>query len=188
MIKSVLIDARTPQDIWDRAVAEISSATILGIDCETQDEARHAGLNSYNNSKRHVFDHRRTTMTGWSFYSDGSDTAWYVNLAHADVENRLPYARGLELLNARNPEALLIAHNAPFEIVMFEQCLGVKLSNILCTLQMAVTHHGPDEYDLQQFAETPLPKAFYKWVKPILQAFAGYDGGGSRSTPRRSRW
>jgi hypothetical protein len=98
-----------------------------------------------------VFDHRRTTMTGFSFYADGSDTAWYVNLAHADIENRMPRRKADVLLAAIPENCLILAHNAPFELVMFEQCLGVILKNILCTLQLAVSHHGPDEYDRRLF-------------------------------------
>jgi len=173
-INSVLIDTRTSDEVFARALAEISAAKILGLDCETQDEARHAGLNAFNNKKRHVFDHRRTTMTGFSFYADGSDTAWYVNLAHADVDNCLPRDRALALLGARSVDCILIAHNAPFELVMFEACLGLKLTNVICTLQMAVTHHGPDEYPLQKFFDTPL-SAIKPLAKGILEAFASYD-------------
>lgn len=174
MINSQLIDARSSDEDFQRALAEIGSAQILGIDCETQDEARHDGLNAYNNAKRHVFDTRRTTMTGFSFYADGSDTAWYVNLAHADVENRLPRRKADVLLAAVDPNCLMIAHNAPFEHVMFENCLGVVLKNVLCTLQMAVSHHGPDDYDPQVFFDKPLT-AIGRHAKAIERAFANYD-------------
>lgn len=171
---SNLLDARTSKEVFDRALAEISTAQVLGLDCETQDEARHAGLNAYNNLKRHVFDHRRTTMTGFSFYAEGSDTAWYVNLAHADVANRMPRARAMQLIAAIGPDCLILSHNAPFELVMFHQCLGVVLKNVLCTLQLAVTHHGPDEYDPQRFFAQPLT-AMARHAKAILQAFASYN-------------
>ena len=90
MTESLLIDARTPESVWAQIEAEMAEAEVVGIDCETQDEGRHAGLNSYNNGNRHVFDHRRTIMTGFSLYADGSPYAYYFNLAHADVENRIP--------------------------------------------------------------------------------------------------
>lgn len=173
-IASKLLDARSSDEDFQRALSELSEAQILGLDCETQDEARHAGLNSYNNKKRHVFDHRRTTMTGFSFYKDGSDTAWYVNLAHADVQNRMPRRKADVLLSAIGEDCLILAHNAPFELVMFEQCLGVVLKNILCTLQMAVSHHGPDDYDPALFYAQPL-EHLVKHRKAIERAFANYD-------------
>lgn len=175
MIKSSLIDARSPQEDLDRLRTELVSAELVGIDCETQDEARHAGLNLYNTGRRHVFDHRRTTMTGFSLYVDGSDTAWYVNLAHADEDNRLGLGAALEILSWVNREAVLLAHNAPFELVMFAQCLGVVLENIVCTLQMAVSHHGPDEYEIRRFLDEPL-HGFVKIAKEAKLAFANYDG------------
>jgi DNA polymerase I-like protein with 3'-5' exonuclease and polymerase domains len=174
-ISSRLLDARSPDELFQRAVEELSNASILGLDCETTDEeTAHPGIQSYRNKKRWVFDHRRTTMTGFSFYADGSDTAWYVNLAHADIENRMPRRKADVLLAAIPENCLILAHNAPFELVMFEQCLGVILRNILCTLQLAVTHHGPDEYDAQLFFAQPL-QHLIKHRKAIEQAFANYD-------------
>lgn len=176
MIKSVLLDARSPQGLWDQCIAEMQAATLVGVDCETQDEARHPGLQAYNTKTKHVFDHRRTTMTGYSLYADGSDIAWYINLAHADVENRVDALRGLEPLHAVNPVAIKAAHNAPFELVMFHQCHGIDLTNIVCTLQLAVTHHGPDEYDLERFRREPL-SGFARIARAAEMAFVGYDGG-----------
>lgn len=176
MVDTVLVDDRTPYATVQRALDELREGKVIGIDCETQDEARHAGLNAYNNKKRHVFDHRRTTMTGFSTYVEGSDTAWYFNLAHADVANRIPRNEALAILGEINPKALMLAHNAKFEHVMFEQCLGYVFHNpVICTLQMAVSDHGPDEYDWDTFLNTPLPNAFRGKVKEILQAFASYD-------------
>lgn len=177
-INATLLDRRSPSEDWERFLSEVRTATVLGLDCETQDEARHAGLNSYNNAKRHVFDHRRTTMTGFSIYVEGSDTAWYLNLAHADSGNRLPQERALEVMAAIPAGCLVIAHNAPFELVMFEQCLGVKLKNVVCTLQMAVSHHGIDEYEPSDFAHQPLT-AFRKFVPDVLREFSGYQSGDS---------
>lgn len=174
-ITSRLLDARSSDEDFQRAFAEISEAEILGLDCETTDEeTAHAGIQSYRNKKRWVFDHRRTTMTGFSFYKDGSDTAWYINLAHADVENRLPRRKADVLLSQIRDDAVVVAHNAPFELVMFEQCLGVVLKNIVCSLQLAVSHHGPDEYDVQAFFDQPLTN-LAKHRKRIEQAFANYD-------------
>lgn len=176
-IKSVLIDDRTPQAVIEKIKGELAVCNLYGLDCETQDERRHTGLNIYNNKTRHVFDHRRTVMTGFSIYVDGSDTAYYINLAHKDRENRLPNSIVHELLDAVNPEAIVVAHNAPFELVMFLQCHARQLQNVVCTLQMAVSHHGPDEYWLDVFDAAPLPMAFYGVAKEALVAFADYHQG-----------
>lgn len=173
----VLIDARTNRKLIDQLLNELRGTELYGLDCETQDEARHAGLNLYNTAVRHVFDHRRTVMTGFSIHCKGSPYSYYVNLAHADVENRLPLPAAHEILDAANDDALCVAHNATFEIVMFHSCLGRSIKNLVCTMQMAVSHHGPDEYDLSTFYKTPLPKAFEKWVPDIVREYANYEGG-----------
>lgn len=179
-IETVLLDARSPQSDWDRCLDEMATALLVGIDCETQDEGRHEGLNVYNNEKRHVFDHRRTVMTGFSVYADGSTTAWYVNLAHADTENRVTAEKALKLISAINPAAIRVAHNASFELVMFEQCHGVKLDGLVCTLQMAVSHHGPDEYTPAAFGAAQLT-GFMKIAKACEVAFASHTGGNTLS-------
>lgn len=177
---SVLLDARTPEHVWARAFAEMQATTLVGVDCETQDEGRHAGLQAYNTEKRHAFDHRRTVMTGYSLHADGSDTAWYINLAHADIENRLTAERGLELLRAINPNAIKVAHNASFEIVMFGQCHRIEFENLICTLQLAVSHHGPDEYELEAFQNAQLV-GFNAISRAVQVAFSDYQGGGKLS-------
>lgn len=176
MVNRVLVDARNIDHYLPVVTGEMGASTLIGIDCETQDENRHAGLNTYNNKKRHVFDHRRTTMTGFSLFADGSDRAFYFNLAHADEQNRLSLAQALEVLRSINPNAILLSHKAPFELVMFEQCLGYEIVNdVVCTLQMAVSDHGPDEYDWATFCATPLPAQLKSKTKEIMQAFASYD-------------
>lgn len=174
MIKAQLMDLRTPPEVWAKFATDMAAAQdVCGIDCETQDRDRHDGLNAFNNKTRHVFDHRRTVMTGLSLYPDGCDTAYYFNLAQKDVENRLPASIVPEILGMKPEGITWLAHNASFEIVMFLQCHGQELPGILCTMQMAVSDHGPDEYDLQAFYNAPLP------IKPILPdilgAFATYD-------------
>ena len=179
--KTVLLDARSPQADWDRCLEEMRNTQLVGIDCETQDEGRHAGLNTYNNGKRHVFDHRRTTMTGFSVYADESDTAWYVNLAHADSENRVTAEKALKLITEINPEAIRVAHNASFELVMFEQCHGLDLTGLVCTLQMAVSHHGPDEYTPEAFGRGNL-SGFMAIAKACEIAFSSHTGGNTLSS------
>lgn len=174
MPNTVLIDATNVEDLLPQLKAELAACKLYGYDIETQDEARHPGLELYNNGNRHVFDNRRTTITGFSIYTDGSDTAWYVNLAHADVENRLPLSVLIEVLETAPDDAICVAHNAPFELVMTENCAGYKVRNIVCTLQLAVTHHGPDEYDPQRFYAAQL-SGLHKLVPSILTSFADAD-------------
>ncbi|WOF44275.1 hypothetical protein KNJ79_04930 [Sphingopyxis indica] len=173
-ISSKLIDARTTEAELEALRAELLAALCVGVDIETQDEDRHDGLNAYNNGKRHVFDHRRTVITGISLYPEGSETAYYINAAHADEENRLALGAVLEILSWINPEAIRVAHNAAFELVMLEQCWQYILENVVCTLQMAVSHHGPDEYEIRRFLDEPL-NGFVKIAKAAKMAFSGYD-------------
>jgi DNA polymerase I-like protein with 3'-5' exonuclease and polymerase domains len=163
--------------VWAKLATDMAAAQdVCGIDVETQDEGRHEGLNAFNNKTRHVFDHRRTVMTGFSVYPDGGDTAYYFNLNHADVENRLPPETVDAVLEMKPEGVTWVAHNAPFELVMFEQCYGVKLTNIICSLQMAVSDHGPDEYDLQAFYNANL-NCIRPIVPDIIENYRSYTKG-----------
>ncbi len=173
-ISSKLIDARTSEAELDALREELGAAELVGIDIETQDEGRHAGLNAYNNKKRHVFDHRRTVITGFSLYVDGAETAYYFNTAHADAENRLSVGAALEILSWISNKAVKVAHNAAFEMVQLEQCWNYILENVVCTMQMAVSHHGPDEYEMRRFLDEPL-HGFQKIAPAARLAFANYD-------------
>lgn len=176
-LKVVLIDATTPASVIRKWAEGLQKAEVVGFDIETQDRNRHAGLNVYNNKKRTVFDHRRTVITGFSTYVEGDDTAYYVNMAHADVANRMPEGFGNNALDLINDDAIMVCHNAPFELVMVKQAWGYDLKNVVCTLQMAVSHHGPDDYDLKTFYAEPLPTAFWKFGKQIVEKFADYTPG-----------
>lgn len=149
MIKSQLIDARNWATIKDDCVRLIQDAGLIGYDIETQDIDRHEGLNEFMraaNGKKLVFDVNRTVVTGFSFYPNGHDTAYYVNLNHADVENRIPWEEAKVLLEAKKPESNWICHNAPFELTMMKKSLGCHLDNVICTLQMAVSTFNEDQY------------------------------------------
>lgn len=177
-VKSVLVDNRNVKAVLPQILTELEKAKLYGLDCETTDvETRHEGLNAYNNAMRLVFDHRRTTMTGFSTYVEGSDTAYYFNLAHADAANRLHPDVVKVVLEAVNPQAIGVAHNLPFELVMFKQCHGIDLQNFACTLQMAVSHHGPDQYDIGDFYRASLPRAFHKVAHAVIEnEWSGGDG------------
>lgn len=157
MIKTTLIDRRNLTDELPRVLEAIKASSFVGIDCETQDTQRHEGLNKFcgyredgskpKNTKL-VFDMRRTVMTGFSVYPEGADTAWYINLAHADVENRLDWSEVKSIVEALPAGSMWVAHNAPYELVSFENCVGFKLpeGRVICTLQQLVSAYGPDEY------------------------------------------
>jgi DNA polymerase I-like protein with 3'-5' exonuclease and polymerase domains len=158
MIRTQLIDRRNAHLI-PAVCAEIAAAGFIGLDCETHDADRHEGLNllmkvdaegfKAGNTKL-VFDMRRITMTGFSVYAEGSQTAYYFNLAHADVENRLEWNEIQCVLDAKSPSAYWLSHNAPFELTVFAK-YGYQLTNVICTLQLAVTAFGSDNYDVSEW-------------------------------------
>src|SRR3546814_10930730 len=94
--------------------------------------------------------------------------------AHADEENRLSVGAALEILSWISPAAVKVAHNAPFELVQLEQCWGYILKNFVCTLQMAVSHHGPDEYEIRRFIYEP-HHVFTKIAKAAKLASSTYS-------------
>ncbi len=162
MIRTVLVDRRSIAEEGPKILAVMAAAKgLVGIDCETQDDARHDGLNAFmkvNEETRHkaknkrlVFDMRRTVMTGFSLYPEGHDVAYYINLAHADVENRLAWEEVKPFLDAKPGSVLWVAHNAPYELTAFMACHSYALENITCTMQMSVSAFGDDNYDKREF-------------------------------------
>lgn len=157
-----LLDRRNIATELPAILAAMAGAEFVGLDCETEDSARHPGINQFcgyredgtkpKNTKL-VFDNRRTVMTGFSVYPEGSDVAWYINLAHADVENRVDFSEVVAILEALPDGAFWLSHNAPYELVMFENAVGFKLpeGRVICTLQQLVSAYGPDEYDMNKW-------------------------------------
>lgn len=153
--QSILVDARSLRQHFNNIGDAIAASGFTGIDCETQDSKRHAGLNKRcgydeegfkSKGKKLIFDHRRNELCGVSVYNDMMNGAYYLNVGHADVENRLAKGVVRELLAAKKPDAWFIAHNAPFEITTFANTLDWDLTpKIICTLQMAVSAYGPHE-------------------------------------------
>lgn len=155
MIKSKLIDLRNWYEMKDELINEISQSGLIGFDLETEDSNRHEGLNVFmkvndeghkSKGKRLIFDVNRTTICGFSWYCDESEVAYYLNLNHADVENRIPWSEARQLLDAKSVDAHWICHNAPFEITMMKTCYDYHLDNVICTLQMAVSAFNEDQY------------------------------------------
>ncbi|WP_454287292.1 DNA polymerase [Rhizobium arsenicireducens] len=159
-ITTILVDKTNFEQHALAIILAMKSASFVGIDVETQDSNRHEGLNTLcgyredgtkSKTAKLVFDMRRTVMTGFSLYPEGNDAAYYINLNHADVENRLSWEQAQKLIDARPVGSYFVAHNAPYELTSFQLCFGLKLANIICTMQMAVSAFGPDEYDLSKF-------------------------------------
>ena len=161
MIKTILVDKRNYDQYAFQIINEVKAADFVGVDVETQDDNRHEGLNilckydsvtrKKSKSTKLVFDMRRTIMTGFSIYPEGSEYAYYINLNHADVENRLPWEKAKLLLDTLRSDAYFIAHNATYELTAFRSCYGYELPRYICTLQMAVSAFGPDEYPVSAF-------------------------------------
>ncbi|MBI1261289.1 MAG: hypothetical protein GC184_06165 [Rhizobiales bacterium] len=185
-VKRVLVDRRNFADIKDTIMTAMHGRPLVGFDIETEDDKRHAGLDAFmnigadrkNTGKKLVFDTRRTTVTGFSIYPDGHDTAYYFNLAHADVENRLEWLEALEVLQAKDPEAHWVIHNAPFELVMCENSLDWfgLWPNAICTLQLCVSAYGPDDYDINLFRQ-PGMGDIAKVVRRAGQLFEHFERG-----------
>lgn len=181
-----LIDLRSYTRILPDLLARIPTAQFIGLDIETQDSNRHAGLNALMNTddeghkaanKALIFDVNRTVVTGFSIYLKDEHVAYYVNLAHADVENRLPWEIAKLVIEAKSPNAYFIAHNAPYEITMLFKSLGCDLGqNILCSLQLAVTCWNDDTYDHDEFCMPGLG-GIEKLFPAILRSFSLYKPG-----------
>ena len=151
-VRSKLIDSRN----WDveksRLIQEVQTSGLVGFDIETCDPDRHQGLTDFmkaGGGKRLVFDVNRTIVTGFSWYCDEANVAYYLNLNHADVENRIPWEEARQILDARGHESYTLCHNAPFELTMMQKSLGFDLGpNVICTMQMAVSTFNDDQYPI----------------------------------------
>lgn len=173
MIKTILIDARTPDSLIMAALDELRTAKRYGVDCETENSNAHDGIKQIE-KKKLIFDHRRSVMTGFSWYVDGSDYAFYVNLNHADVENRLPDSFVNLWFDSIPKDAMGISHNSPYELTPFKQRYNLWLPNLVCSMQLAVSHHGPDNYDLSKFYNSDLSN-IRPIIKDIIEEFSTYD-------------
>jgi DNA polymerase I-like protein with 3'-5' exonuclease and polymerase domains len=154
-IVSKLIDIRNWIEEKPILIEKIANSGLIGFDIETEDSNRHEGLNLFmkvndeghkSKAKKLIFDVNRTVVTGFSFYCDEDDVAYYINLAHADVENRIPWEEARQLLDAKASDAYWICHNAPYEITMMKTSLDYDLDEVICTLQLAVTAFNADQY------------------------------------------
>ena len=175
---TLLVDRNNIDEVLPGLLEVLRRTQFVGVDCETQDDGRHAGLNALMNvdaetrekskAKRLVFDMRRTVMTGFSVYPEGHDTAYYFNLAHADLGNRLDWAQVAAIFDR---QGFWVAHNATYEKICFHMCHALDLERLICTMQLSVTAFGDDNYDVKTFDMAPLG-ALSKWQRTF---YAGTD-------------
>lgn len=165
----LLVDARNFHMIAPQVIAKMQDPNIkyMGFDCETEDSRKHPGLlaqQKAKNGKGIIFDIRRTVITGASMYFGDSDgVAYYFNLGHADVENRIAWDDFYKVLEARHDGLQMVCHNAVYERTVF---LGVKdylLKNLICSMYLCVTAYNTDTYNLGA-----LPSAIMNGIKPLI--------------------
>ncbi len=176
MITTILIDKNSYDQWKDTLISEIKAAAFSGLDTETQDDGRHDGLMQYckydpvtrkkSATSKLVFDMRRTIMTGFSIYPQNSQYAYYINLNHVDVENRLTWEQARVFLDALPETSHWVAHNACYELTVFKSCYNLSLPRYIDTLQMAVSAFGPDEYSIDEFLAAG--QAGIKMLMPLI--------------------
>lgn len=184
MIKSILVDQRNFDALASQIKEAVRSSSFIGLDCETHDDNRHEGLNAFCNynpvtrkkagNTKLVFDMKRTTMTGFSIYPEDHEFAYYINLNHADVENRISWEQAKSLLDAKSGDSHWVAHNANYELSTFKNCYDYPLPDYICTMQMAVSAFGPDEYDRRDFVAAG-QGGIKVLVAPLIRASLTYE-------------
>lgn len=158
--EKILIDARNIDQYEAIITEQINTSPLVGFDLETQDVNAHQGIKTMRKENEEgdktgdkvVFDWRRMTVTGISLYPSNCNTAYYINLTHADVVNRVEWPRIKKILEAKGENTSFICHKAPFELTVMRNSLDFTLRDVICTLQMAVSAYGPDEYNIHNYA------------------------------------
>lgn len=184
----ILVDARNIDRILPELLLQFSVPYQLnGFDIETQDDARHAGLDRAmkvdsegfkGGATKLLFDVNRTVVTGFSLYQDKANFAYYFNLSHADVENRIDFEVLRPLLQAIKDNGYFVAHKAPYELTMMFNSLKFDLGpKVLCSLQLAVTCFNGDTYDIQDFLKPGLGEGFKRLLPMIQKHFSFYEFG-----------
>ena len=169
-----LVDARNVSFFLPYLIERVKSAPYTGFDIETHNGNAHQGIKKFNKGKKNVFDIRRTVVTGFSIYPESDSNAYYVNLMHRDIENRIPYGTIYPLLEEMQKHTLII-HNAQFEKMMMRGVYNYEIPNFIDTLQMAVSAYSPDSYDFTKFCSANLGE-IKKLLPIITEAFATWDG------------
>ena len=186
--KTLLVDARNWAEVKDSLSQKMLTYKMVGLDIETHDADRHEGLNramkvnedgKKSASKKLLFDSNRTTVTGLSLYfdQDPDNIAYYLNLAHADVQNRLRWPEVLEVLHLKPKGVFWIIHNINFERVMLMKSLGFNIGEeALCSMQLCVSAYNDDSYPMHKFTERGLG-GIEKLFPAVHKVFAGWEPG-----------
>lgn len=169
-----LVDARNISLFLPYLIEKVKNAPYTGFDLETHNANAHEGIKKFNKHGKNVFDIRRTVVTGFSIFPEGDASAYYINLNHRDIENRVPYETIYPLLEEMQKHTLII-HNAQFEKIMMRATYGYEIPNYIDTLQMAVSAYSPDSYDFGKFCSADLGE-IRKLLPQIAQAFEFWDG------------
>lgn len=183
---AVLVDRRNFSFLLPSITKLIADASLIGFDIETEDSRRHEGLNQFmkitdpeegGGNNKLVFDYNRTNITGFSIYPKGSSYTFYFNVGHADEENRLGVSEVLLILEeTQQAGKYLLVHNGPFEIVMLKKVWGVQLSNVICTMQLAVSCFNPDEYDRSAIINLNIGDRLSALIPDVIRYFTNYNG------------
>lgn len=179
-MQSILVDQRNFKVMGPYLADLMKNAPYTGVDIETHNGNAHAGIKKMNKGKKNIFDIRRTVVTGISFYPENSPAAYYVNLNHRDIQNRVSFEEVRDIMIA----PLWIIHNASFEKVMMRATYGYDFTNYIDTLQMAVSAYGPDNYPLEKFLSASLGE-MGKFLPDIAKEFDTWDGQ-SELTPAQA--
>ena len=187
-MRTQLIDARNILELLPSLIQKFSvPGQLNGFDLETEDSRRHEGMNRAmkidsegfkGGNTKLLFDVERTTVTGFSLYVDKDSVAYYVNLAHADIQNRIPFDTVKPLLDCIKANGYFVAHKAPFELTMMLKSLGYDLGGkVLCTLQLAVTCFNNDTYPMNKFLEPGLGDGFKRLLSQINALYQHWEPG-----------
>jgi DNA polymerase I-like protein with 3'-5' exonuclease and polymerase domains len=192
-ISAVLVDARNWAQMKAVLLSKMSTAGLVGFDIETEDSEAREGIKQFRGAKSaKCFDLGAIKVTGFSLYfdKDPDQVAYYVNLRHADVQNRVPWEEAQQVLDAKPEGATWISHKAPFEITMMMKGLGYALSkerkpnDIICTMQMAVSAYDADQYAPERLFAARF-EALYPLLMDVKREFATYQLGQDM-TPAQS--
>lgn len=192
-VKTILVDRRNFDTIKEDLKLIVASSNLIGIDTETHNRNAHDGILEFRKSKEtRAFDMRRMVVTGLSIYPvqnnlDGDPVAYYFNLNQADKENRLKWAEVREILDAKRDEVSWVSHNAAYEINVLASCYDYALPNYICTMQMAVSAWGPDEYDHTDYIKANFGE-MASLFEEAQKVFATYNPSEGRDsmTPAQS--
>lgn len=99
-VSSVLIDRRNITEMLPVLMNKMKNATLIGFDTETEDvTTAHPGIVKFRGKDTaDAFDWQRIIVCGFSMYFDDNTYAYYFNMHHADVENRLTWEDVKDLL------------------------------------------------------------------------------------------